>query len=377
MEVSTVLKRAAERCGATRVRYRERDVPTSIEGVTVFPFFGDRRSSFVLSSLLLRRVKEELKGSRYFVLLSWPGDEGLYPYVDEYWQSDDETAIHKAAAEVTGFGNSSSLVPILQRSLNQYFYDVMSESDLLPYYENGITSSFFERFRHVKVSLPSVPSASSLGAELSRTLSRKENKVFVSPHKSIFSWRNGGCERVAVPREFWVHLLDRLVQEGFSPVVNSDIFSYDMSADMSGSCLYVGRTDALRSMSLMRACGLVLDLFQGTSRMALAARCPFLCFDERQRFNSLKEYEVNDLCGRGVPREYIFSFAALIEKGGPTVWRTNILDHMVVKLKTMHEGEDRDSWPAPVETNDIVPYDSVRKRKLKRMGSRFIRIERD
>lgn len=377
MDVSTVLKRAAEKCGATRVRYRERDVPTSVEGVTVLPFFGDRRSSFVLSSLLLKRVKEELKGSRYFVLLSWPGDEGLYPYVDEYWQPDDEAAVQKAAAEASGFSNSSSVAPTLHRSLNQYFYDVMSESDLLPYYDDGLTASFFERFRHVKVFLPSVPSVSSLGGELSRTLSRRENKVLVSPYRSVCTWRNGGREWVSVPREFWVSLLDRLVSEGFSPVVHSDVFSYDMSADVPASCLHVGRTDVLKTMSLMRACGLVLDVFQGTSRMAIAARCPFLCFDERQRFNSVKEYEVNDLCGGGVAREYIFSFAALIEKGGPALWRTNVLDHMVVKLKSMHEREDRDSWPAPVETNDIVPYDSVRKRKLKRMGSRFIRIERD
>lgn len=377
MDVSTVLKRAAEKCGATRVRFRERDVPTSVESVTVLPFFGDRRSSFVLSSLLLRRFKEELKGSRYFVLLSWPGDEGLYPYVDEYWQPDDESALHKAASEASGFGNNSSFVPIMQRSLNQYFYDVMSSSDLLPYYDCGLTAAFFERFRHVKVSLPSVPSASSLGADLSRALSRRENKVFVSPYRQMNSWRNGACESASVPREFWAALLERLVSEGFFPVVQSDLFSYDMSADVPDSCLHVGRTDLLKTMSLMRATGLVLDLFQGTSRLAMAARCPFLCLDERQRFNSLKDYEINDLCGRGVPREYIFSFAALIEKGGPAVWRTNVLDHMVVKLKEMHDGEDRDSWPAPVETNDIVPYDSVRKRKLKRMGSRFIRIERD
>lgn len=377
MEVSAILKRAADKCGANRVRYKDRNVPTSVESVTVLPFFGDRRSSFVLSSLLLRRVKEELKGSRYLILLSWPGDEGLYPYVDEYWQVEDETTLQKAAAEARGFSNHSSFVPVLNRSLNQYFYDVLSDSDLLPYYDGGLTASFFERFRHVKVSLPSVPSASSLGSDLARVLSRRENKVFVSPSRTIDSWRNGGCEKVATPRDFWLQLVDRLVSEGFSPVVHSDLFSYDISADLPDSCINVGRTDSLKTMSLMRACGLVLDLFQGSSRMAIAARCPYLCFDERQRFNYLKEYEINDLCGKVVPREYIFSFAALIEKGGPAVWRTNIFDHMVVKLKAMHEGEDRDSWPAPVETNEIVPYDSVRKRKLKRMGSRFIRIERD
>ena len=61
MDVSTILKRASEKAGAVRSRYKDKDVPTSVEGVTILPFFGDRRSSFILSSLLLRRIKEELK----------------------------------------------------------------------------------------------------------------------------------------------------------------------------------------------------------------------------------------------------------------------------------------------------------------------------
>ena len=176
MDVTTILKRAAEKCGVTRTRYKERDVPTSVESVTVLPFFGDRRSSLVLSSILLKRIKEELKGSRYFVLISWPGDEGMFQYVDEYWQVDDQAALQKLVSEASGFGNSSAILPLLQRSLNQYFYDVMSEKDLVSYYDNGLTSAFFDSFRHVKVNLPSIPSASSLGADVSRELSRRETR---------------------------------------------------------------------------------------------------------------------------------------------------------------------------------------------------------
>jgi hypothetical protein len=377
MDVCTVLKRAAEKSGVVRFKYKDRDVPTSVESVTVLPFFGDRRSSFVLSSLLISRIKQELKGSRYFILISWPGDDALYPEVDEYWQLEDPAALHRAAADSFGFFNSASFLPIMHRSLNQYFYDVMSERDLLPFYDNGLTAGFFERFRHVKVRLPSVPSASSLGAEVSRTLARREDKVFLMPSKSIMSWRGGSCTRVPVQKEFWLSLLERLVSEGFYPVVRRDLFSYDLSSDFTDSCLHLDVADTLKSMSAMRACGCVLDFFDGSSRLALAARCPFLCFDERQRFNATKDYELNDLCGSGIPKEYIFSFAALVEKGNPSVWKTNLFDHMSVKLRSMHSREDRDSWPAAVETNEIVPYDSVRKRKLKRLGSRFIKIERD
>jgi len=376
MDVTTILKRAAEKCGVTRTRYKERDVPTSVESVTVLPFFGDRRSSLVLSSILLKRIKEELKGSRYFVLISWPGDEGMFQYVDEYWQVDDQAALQKLVSEASGFGNSSAILPLLQRSLNQYFYDVMSEKDLVSYYDNGLTSAFFDSFRHVKVNLPSIPSASSLGADVSRELSRRENKVFVRPSRTAVSWRNGSCASVPIPREFWSSLLDRLVAEGFYPVVYEDRFSHTLQDNLK-NCLRIGPLDSLKAMSAMRACGCVLDIFDGSSRLALAARCPFLCFDERQRFNAVKEYEINDLCGRGLPRQYIFSFAALVEKGDPNVWRTNVFDHLVLRLKEMTAGLDRDSWPAPVESNDIVPYDAVRKRKLKKFGTRFIRVERD
>jgi hypothetical protein len=377
MEVSTILKRASEKSGSVRARYREKDVPTSIESVTVLPFFGDRRSSVVLSSLLLRRIREELKGSRYFVLLSWPGDEGLFPYVDEYWQVEEEGAIQKLSSDVHGFSNNSSVLPTIQRSLNQYIYDVMSDSDLAAYYDNGLTAGFFERFRHVKVSLPSIPSVSSLGADLSRTLSKRDNRVLVRPSRTIASWRNGSLSWVKAPREFWASLLSHLVSEGFNPVVLRDIFCYDLSSEVLESCLHIRSQDILKDMSVMRSCGMVLDIFDGSSRLAIAARSPFLCFDERQRFSSQKEYEINDLCGRQVPREYIYSFAALVEKGGPSVWKSNIFDHMTVKLREMVSSSDRDSWPAPIETNEIVPYDSVRRRKLKRLGSRFIKVERD
>lgn len=377
MDVSSIIKRASEKSGLSRVRYKDKNIPTSVEGVTVFPFFGDRRSSFILSSLLLRRVKEELKGSRYFVMVSWPGDEGLYPYVDEYWQVEDASMMEGLKEGCRGFSNESPIFQVMQRDLNQFFYDITTERDLSVFYKNGLKSDFFDRFRHVKVNLPSVPSASSLGPDLSRSLSKMESKVFVRPSKLVNSWRNGEPFYFKAPKEFWSSLLDSLLAEGFSPVVSCDHFSYDLSSEFSSRCLFFRDPDILKSLSTMRASGCVLDMFSGDSRMALAARCPFLCFDERQRFNHMKEYEINDLCGRGVPRDYIFSFAALLEKGNPAVWKSNLFDHMTMRLRSMMADADRDSWPPPVESYDIVPYESVRKKKIKKFGTKFIRIERD
>jgi hypothetical protein len=376
METQTILKKAAEKCGVNRLRYRDRDIPTSMDSIVIFPFFGDRRSSFVLSSMLLRRIKEELKGSKYFVMLSWPGQEGLYPYVDEYWQIDDDSHLSKLRSGCSGFNNSSPFYSLLQRSLNQYFYEVVSPQDISSYYSNGLTKEFFERFKHVKVSLPTIPSGSSLGSETARTIAQHEPKVFVYPSKDIFSWRHGRVETSLAPLDFWKDVLDKLIKSKFFPVVASDRFSYDMSQEFRGECLHLADLDVLKTMSAMRSCGCVLDFFGDVSRLSLAARAPFLCFEERAKYQALKEYEINDLCGKGVPKEYIFGFSAIIESGDRASWNSNLLDHMIVKLNKMYESMDREKWPSSAESNEIVPYDSVRKLKNKKFGSRFIRIER-
>lgn len=376
METQAILRKAADKSGAVRLRYRDRDVPTSVDGVVVFPFFGDRRSSFILSSILLKRIKEELKGSKYLVLMSWPGHEGLYPYVDEYWQIEDETHLSKLRSGRLGFDNSSSFYPLIQKSLNQYFYEVITPQDLSSYYSNGLTKEFFERFKHVKVSLPTVPSPSSLGSDTARTLAQHEPKVFVYPSKDIFSWRQGKVVSSVAPQDFWKDVIDRLIKSKFFPVVVSDHSSYDLSQDFRGDCLHLSGLDVLKTMSVMRSCGCVLDFFGDVSRIALAARAPFLCFEERAKYMALKEYEINDLCGKMVPKEYIFGFGAIIESGDRTSWNSNFLDHMVVKLNKMYESMDREKWPSSAESNEIVPYDSVRKLKNKKFGSRFIRIEK-
>lgn len=376
MDTQSVLKRAADKCGAVRHRYSDRKVPTSSEDVTILPFFGDRRSSFILSSLILRRIREELKSSRYFVLLSWPGHEGLYPYVDEYWQVEDESSLSRLRSGCLGFDNSSDFFYLIQKNLNQYFFDVMSDADINEYYSNGLTKSFFDRFKHVKVSLPGIPSTTSLGSELSRALGQKESKIFIQPCLDVFSFNQGSLTKSAVPKEFWLDLTNKLVSSGFYPVIFSDHFSHDISPDTADKCLHLGNVDILGAMSAMRSCGCVLDFFGDVSRLAIAARTPFLCFEERIKFNSLKEYEINDLCARGCHKDYIFGFSALISSGDRPSWNSNIFDHMLVRLNKIYENMDRESWPSPAESYEIVPYDSVRKVKNKRMGSRFIKVEK-
>jgi len=377
LDINGLIRKASEKAGLTRVRYKEKNLPTSMESVVVLPFFGDHRSSFVLSSILLRRVREELKGSKYFILASWPGHEGLFPYVDEYWHVEDEGALERLVNDASGFSNLSPFASLITKNLNQHFYDVMDSSDLVSYYENGIKKDFFERFKHVKVSLPSIPSTASMGVDISRMLGQRERKVFVYPSRHVFSWKFGSVSKSKAPIEFWIELVEKVRKRGFFPVVCCDYFSYDLSSQFADDCLHFKNLDISKQLGIMRSCGCVIDVFSGISRFSIAARTPFVCFDERARFNGVKEYEINDLCGRGIPKEYIFGFGAIIEGGDKSAWNSNIFEHLFVKMEKIHDNMDKESWPSSVESNEIVPYDSVRKIKNKRLGSRFVKIQRD
>ena len=135
-----VIKRCCEKLNIKRVVYNDKKIPTSVENIVIFPFFGDMRSSFILSSVLLRRIKEESKGSKYFILLSWPGQQALYPYVDEYWAIEDENVLEKLRFQIDGFQNFSSYYTLLLRSLNEWFYDMMTFKDLKIYRSEEHTS---------------------------------------------------------------------------------------------------------------------------------------------------------------------------------------------------------------------------------------------
>ncbi len=54
------LKRSSEKIGLRRVVFDRNNIPSSMENVTVFVFFFDMESSFTLSSLILKRIKEEI-----------------------------------------------------------------------------------------------------------------------------------------------------------------------------------------------------------------------------------------------------------------------------------------------------------------------------
>lgn len=376
-DVTALLKRAADRCGFTREYHIDKNIPTHQSNLSVFHFHGDIRAEFILSSLLLKRFREEMRASKYLIVCSWRGHRGLFPYADEFWSITDDSALPRLVKEANGFENTSDVFTVYQRNLN-LFFDTMTFNDLSEYYDNGLTKAYHDKFQIVKAFLPMVPSSSILEARFVQEVAhRKGFKVFVMPTKHMKGWKMGRPYNFRVRREFWGALLDRLVKEGHTPVVCQNYTTYDMSADHNDRCVFLREDDVSRIMGAMRLTGCVLDVFNGLSRLATAARTPFVACDDRLRYAGQKEYEIDALCGPELPRQYIFTFPTIIEAGDPPAWETSVFDSVAVRLRAFLPTIDRNSLPSTSESTFEVPYSVVRERKAKRIGARFVKIPRD
>lgn len=377
-DVPAFLRRAAEKCGFTREYYLEKNIPTHHSNVCVFHFYGDTRAEFILSSLLLKRLREEMRASKYLIVCSWRGHGGLFPYADEFWSVTDESALAKLSSEANGFSNPSNVFTINQRNLNMHFESVMTSEDLAPYYDNGLTKEFHDKFKNVLTFLPMVPSASILEARVAQEVAHRQGlKVFLMPTRQMKGWRQGSPYVFRARREFWSSLLDRLVKEGYTPVVCQNYTTYDLSVEHNSKCIFMREDNVSRILAAMRMVGCVLDVFNGTSRLAIAARTPFVSCEERQRYSVQKEYEIDALCAENIPKQYIFTFSTLIEVGDQPAWETSVFDTVAARLKTFLPTIDRNSLPSTSEGTFEVPYSVVRERKAKRIGARFIKIPRD
>lgn len=380
-DVPGFVRKAAEKCGFLRERYDDSHLPTDVNRICVVPFFGDLRSTFVLSSLFLKRFRDQERGSKYVIVCSWPGFGGLFPFADEYWGLQDVQASKKLYQDSSQFRNKNLLVTSYYRNLNEHFFEdmVLPYEQFAPYYSRGIQDKFWVKYKGIILRfLPSVPSTANLGKDFNRDLaSRGGFKVFLFPSTHIQQWRLGDIGNIPVSKEFWLVLAKRMLAEKFVPVVYKSFMTHDLSGELTGKCLFVDEPDISKVLTVMRSTSCVLDVFSGISKLALAARCPFLMVDERSRFAALKEYEIDDLCGKSLPRQYIFSFPTIIDGGTIETWDDDILDSIIVRLNAFLPDLDRDTWPSTGESFEQVPYDTIRKKKMKRFGTRLLRIPND
>lgn len=372
-EVPNVLKDAAERCGFDRARYEDSKVPTSMSSIVFFPFFGDMRSSVVLSSLLLRRYREEEKGSKYFICCSWPGYGGLFPYADEFWSIRGHS-MSKLLYQNDGFYNDHDTVKAIYRNAHLFFENLVDFSDLERYYQKGLTQNFLDRFKHIKVYKPDIPSSLILGTEFNKRLSKMtDRRVFLYPASFVYNWKSVGVRPVKVPEAFWIRLIERLIDEGYGVVCWQNSMTNNVSNHFADKCVYVTDPEISHVMSAMRATGCVLDVFTNVSRLSLLARCPYVACEERSRYNGVKEYEIDGLLGLDLPRRYIFSFASSLESAESS-WNQSLFDGIIRKLDEFLPSINKDALPNGSESYKVVPYSNVRQHKAHKYGVRFIRF---
>lgn len=379
IDIRDFMQRAADRTGFVRERFDDKRIPKDPGEITVMPLFPDLRHACILSQMIFQRYRNESKGTRYFIACGWPGFQGLFQGADEYWSLRDGADLIGLYEQCDGMKNRSEQYTIVLRNLNENFRDVVDVREFEPYYCNGIKPEFWDAYRHVKRYRPMVPSSALLGKDFNRDLAMKAGyKVFLWPSRFLHTWKNGRVRMERTNRDFWLALVRRLLDEKIVPVLWRTPLAYDLSADFLEQCVYLNETDLLRTAGAMRAVGCVLDVFNGVSRLAALARTPFLCCDERQRHMNVKEYEVDDLLGPDVPKQYIFTFSTIIN-GGVTseVWNGNLFNNVVGRLNALFPVLDRNEWPATSEATEIVPYEKVRTYNIKKLGVRLLKITRD
>jgi hypothetical protein len=380
MQISEFVKNVVFKNNFNRERFVESNLPTEPSQLTIFPFFGDYRGMMLLSSMLLKRYKEEIKSSKYFILLSYPGCASLFPYVDEYWSINDNFQCKKLFEQAINLNTSFEYYTMCLRTLNEYFRDVNDYRVLS--YENGITQGFLEKYKHIKRYYPSIPSISILNKDMQRDLNVKSGyKIFIHPTRNLKYWSNGQTKNFPVKPDYWVGMINSLIKNNYCPIVWNNYATHDLTQELEGkNCILFNETDMSKVLATMRFSHCVLDVFNSLSRLAIIARSPFICLDERSRFFGEKEYEINDLFAFDIPKEYIFSFSTIIREddiGG--YGKANHLFHQNIvlkKLETFLPTIQRELLPTTGEINELVKYENVRKIRTKKFNPQFIKINR-
>jgi len=375
--VSDFLKRASQRNGFVREKYEEKSIPTEFSDVCILPFFGDFMATFLLSCFFLRPYKKRSKASKYFILCGYPGMAGIFPYVDEYWGFSDDAQISRLYEKSFLAENTSDIVTVYKRNLNEFFRTVIDPKDVFSGFYHGMKKEFVDD--KIEVFLPFVPSSSILGKDFVRQLNQRAGfKVFFSPTTFCKQWHNGKSTNVRTKKDFWVSLAKKLISNKFVPVIWQSSFTHDISSDLLDECLFINDKDITKVLSAMRACGCVLDVFNGTSRFAMMARTPFLCVDERSRYNNMRDYESEDIVSPQLPKQHIFTFSTIITNGTVDMWNQDILQGIVNRLNAFLPELDRDNWPTTSEVSELVSYkETVRTMEPLKIGMKLLKINRD
>lgn len=370
--IANFVARAAQQSGFERERYADNKLPQDLDKIVAILFLGDMRATSILSTLLFKPYVEKVLQGKYVIMCSYPGYGSLFPSANEYWSVSDNLLIPDLMNNAFGFRNLDKKVGTFGIQLRRHFYSVITEDDFLPFYDKGLTPAYFDRFKKVERYLPAVTSWRN---DLSMSLAQKGGRcIFLSPSMTGRVWNRSEDREMLVrfPRDFWVTLVERFLSEGYTPVVHHTQGNYDLSQNFGERCFYCSDRSIVGVMGAMRATGCVLDVFSGISRLAMVARCPFMVMDDRQRYATSKEFEVNDLCIKKVPYRYMFSFPTVIESGN----YAEVIDHIMNVAAKFVPQVAGIELPSASESCEEVSYDVVRQHKARKLGIRFIKVER-
>lgn len=368
-QINEYIKRASNKFGFKREVFLEKNIPTTSSNIIILPFYGDIRSTFDLSTFILRQYKEKYK-DKYLILCSWPGFQDIFPYVDEYWTLAEESSAKTLAMDTNNLYNGTNISSEINRSMLEVA-ETISYKDLRGWYDKGFTKKYWEDFSEIKRYLPEVQSSSKLSDSFIKELDRKlGKKVVVYPVTKMTVWHQGKSIYLPVSKQFWETLIQSLLSEGFVPVIYQNWWTFDMSKEFTDKCVYLVPRNISDVLAAIRHVGLVLDVHSGISRLAIAARTPFICVDERIRYINSGDFAVDDLCCQ-TPRKYIFSFSTLLMQGGPSEWKDSLLDNILVNLHLFNP-TNRGNWGATNESYQNVSYELVKNRKSQRRGVFFI-----
>lgn len=373
MNNTDFIKKTADKLGFNRDFYVEKKIPATTQNVTIIPFYGDIRSTFLLSAFWFNEYRKK-KPDEYIIVCSWPGWGILFPQADEYWSLKDKGQVRMLADGAENMSNYSNYSLLLTRNLLQHFENIIEYSDIQSYYKDGCTSRYLNEFKGIHKYLPSIPSVEVLG-NLKIELAQKANKIIVFPAKYIKSWQLGSCKNLLVSRDFWIHVVKTLLQEGFTPVLYQNYFTYDLSMDFTNQCLYITQDDMAQVLSAFHEIGTVLDIYSGISRLAIAARSSFIALDERQRFINQKDDEINNIFLVS-NEQYVFSMAGVATSGDPASWDSSFMKTLMSKIKACYKIGQTSQFSPLTEVDEEVSPEIIKKHVAKRFGVRFVRSKR-
>ena len=363
---SSYLNRAADKCGFVRQRYIDSKIPTTRDNICIIPFFGDFRATAILSSLLIKRYKNKYR-NKYIIICSWEECSGLFPYADEYWILKDKSNYKLLSTGADDFSNVSNVEPSIRRNLNEFFDNVVTyENYFKEFYDNGLTNSYWKTYENLEVWLPGLPSATILSGNINNF----NKKIVLYPERKIRSWQAGKVQKITINSNFWIALVERLIKDGFKPIIYQNNFTYDLSKEFSNRCEYIVSNDILFVLRSIREVGCAIDIFSGFSTIAKLARCPYVCLTERRVYLESKDMELDDMICSNLPKQYIFGFSGQALTGSNTDWDINLFNIILKKVDVI--SEIRQDLPSTVELEEEVSYEKIRKRNSRRMGVRYI-----